>query len=345
MVSCLGLGVPTSTHLLSQCKLTCQEPEPEPLPERLLENDRPLQQMLMTPRDGHLYDNGAAFTNPRSLQGVPLERISEDGEYWQSGWKSLDQYIAGEPFQEEQKMRYAHLYKAIQNQPNADSAEVRKLKDRAKLHSDNVSKQRKIREIFGRGQYHPNLVVSKEYLPPDGLCEQEIAYKLALKISDMQVLYARGELAMDPFDFIRWRMSQKMMEKDLWKRGAKHNPVRSIITSLGDYGSSGSSRQYEDPLFRRAVLRSAMHQGTLGKYRSTRRRERSSDSGANGGRSSSTSQGRRRQRRLSGQEERPSAPVETVEEKRARRLERLQMKRGQHETGYTGTARRGGAAK
>src|SRR5688572_14419234 len=114
--------------------------------------------MLMTPREGHLFDNGVVFTNPRALRDVPLDRITEDHEYWQRSWKSLDQYNEGEKHQEEEKERYRILEASITGAVSVEDG--RKIKEKAKLHSDNVSKQRKIREIFGPSSpYHPNQVV------------------------------------------------------------------------------------------------------------------------------------------------------------------------------------------
>jgi hypothetical protein len=287
-----------------------------------------------------LFDDGIVFTNPRALQGVPLERITEDSEYWENSWKSLDAYIAGEAHQEQEKKRYHEKEKALKG---TDSKEkVARIKEKAKLHSDNVSKQRKIRVEFSQ-DYHPNQVVSKEYLPAEGLCEQEIAYKLARKISDLRVLRNKGELAMDPFDFIRWRISKKILEKDIWKRAATHNPIRSIITKLGDDGPIGSGKQYEDPLFRAAILRSAEHQGTVRKYGAKKGKEgqasRDDASGNDSSRHGPIRTRRRGSRRQDSTRARAASP-NTAEEDRKSRREMLLAKLKASETGYAGTARR-----
>ncbi|KAK0385951.1 hypothetical protein NLU13_7126 [Sarocladium strictum] len=286
----------------------------------LAEND-PLRLMLMTPREGHLFDDGVVFTRPRALKDVPLARITEDHEYWQRGWKSLDRYIAGEQQQEKEKERYRILEASITSATSTEQA--RKIKERAKLHSDNV--------------------VAVEYLPAEGLCEQEIMYKLACKISDLQVLSLKGELNMDPFDFIRWRIALKITQDDIWKRGPKNNPVRSIITKLGDDGPPGSGKQYEDPLFRAAILRSARYQGTSNKYGA---KKHGIHPNANGHADSSTvgrsdSVRRRREHAEVRRGTASGAPhTETKEEMRARirarRIERARLSN----TGYTGTARR-----
>ena len=94
-------------------------------------------------REGHLFDDGTVFTNPRALQGVPLERITENSEYWEPSWKSLGAYIAGETHQENEKRRWKDKVDALKG---TETKEYRdKVRERAKLHSDNVSKQRKIR--------------------------------------------------------------------------------------------------------------------------------------------------------------------------------------------------------
>lgn len=300
---------------------------------RGLPADDELRRILMTPREGHLFDDGTVFTNPRALQGVPLERITEDSEYWEPSWKSLGAYIAGETHQENEKRRWKDKVDALKG---TETKEYRdKVRERAKLHSDNVSKQRKIRVEFSN-QYHPNQVVSKEYLPAEGLCEQEIAYKLACKISDLQVLRNKGELAMDPFDFIRWRISKKILEKDIWKRSSAHNPIRSIITKLGDDGPIGSGKHYEDPLFRAAILRSARYQDTEAKYgakkskgdQNTRNGSARNDGGGHG-----PVRTKRRGPRAQSPTATQTAPSETRRERKLAKLAAMS-------TGYSGTSRK-----
>ncbi|RFU79384.1 hypothetical protein TARUN_2839 [Trichoderma arundinaceum] len=136
-----------------------------------------------------------------------------------------------------------------------------------KRHSDNSSKFIKIREIFGEdSRYHPNQIIGKAYLPRGGLCQKEPMYRLACKISDLQHLHRTGELAMDPFDFIRWRILKKAASL-LPKPG--DNPkefLRSLIYRLSDDSDDGKSKVYQDSVMRQAVLLSAQQRNQLGSY-------------------------------------------------------------------------------
>jgi hypothetical protein len=250
----------------------------------------------------------------------------------------LDQYIAGEKHQEEEKTRYKQMEASItETTPTERKTMIQK---KHKLHSDNVSKQRKIREIFGPSTAnHPNQVVAKEYLPVDGLCgDQETVYTMACKISDLAVLSNKGELFMDPFDFFRWRVSEKIREKDFWKRGADKNPIKSIINKLGgdDTGSP-----YHDELFREAVKRSAKHQGLENRY-GRKKGKKGADTTAN---KASQSGLKRKSPSTSASAADTETSEETPEERRKRRQERIAQKLAENATTYTGTANRTGVKK
>lgn len=89
-------------------------------------------------------------------------------------------------------------------------------------------------------------------------------YKLACKITDLQCLRDRGNLLMDPFDFIRWRVIKKaasllFMPGDTLK-------TRSIVCKLGDDGSDAKGKIYEDSVMRQAALLSARERNLLNSY-------------------------------------------------------------------------------
>ncbi|TFB06404.1 hypothetical protein CCMA1212_001377 [Trichoderma ghanense] len=136
-----------------------------------------------------------------------------------------------------------------------------------KRYRDNSSKFKKIREVFGeQSRYHPNQLISKDYMPPGGLCQKELMYRLACKISDLKHLHRTGFLAMDPFDFIRWRLLKKAAS---FMPNPGDNPkrsIRTIVYKLCDDSVNILSKQYQDSVMRHAVLMSAAQRNQLAIY-------------------------------------------------------------------------------
>ena len=123
--------------------------------------------------------------------------------------------------------------------------------------------------MFGQdGRYHPNQLVAKKYLPPEGLCTKNLMYKLACKISDLRYLAKCNRMAMDPFDLIRWRLVLQLGKRP-------HSPlpydwdgstVCHIIMQMFEYNEGhykdGKERRKEfaDPVLREAIIASAILQ-------------------------------------------------------------------------------------
>jgi hypothetical protein len=209
----------------------------------------------------HISPDGEKYISPRCLIGTPVQKITETDDYWMPGWSSLEAYLAKESSEEEKKRESKERCRLDPH--NKDLAKQHK------LHMDNVSKHRKIREIFGHDSlYHPNQLVSKHHLPTEGLCEQELMYKLACKVSDLRVLQHKGELSMDPWDFLRWRIAKKMQSMFTMSAQSGRDVIKRIVFSIcEDSGSKSSSKIYEDPTLRAAIIRSAGYQGRLASFR------------------------------------------------------------------------------
>lgn len=214
-----------------------------------------LEVALQTPWEKafELTGDGRSYIFPVSLRGVPTDKIDESSNYWKQSWDSLEEFLSKESSEVINKENYRDLAK--KNPLNKE------FKDRAKLHQDNVSKHIKIREMFGpNGAYHPNQLVAEKYLPRGGLCQRELMYKLAVKVSDLRVLRERGFLQMDPFDFLRWRVSLQIGKPTNFGRRADAM-VRPIINQLFEYHEGEKTKEFEDPILREAVLKSAKLQG------------------------------------------------------------------------------------
>lgn len=222
-----------------------------------------LRTMLQTRWDEvyELSADGLTYVKPSSLRGVPVAKSGEGSSYWQRGWASLNDYIAGEREQEDMKNRAAMVLSSV---PNDERARKEK-----KLRSDNMSKQKKIREVFGEGRPHPNQLVAPRYLPLEGLCDQETMYRIGCKITDLVVLANRGLLGMDPWDFYRWRVGMLLVSRHnstFPTRSRKPVEAKNIVHHLD--GADGP-----DPLFREAVMYSAKLQGREASYGPRKRAE------------------------------------------------------------------------
>jgi hypothetical protein len=209
---------------------------------------RPWNSVYQTSPDGETY------ISPQHLNETPVRKITEKSDYWNIGWNSLDAYLAQEKAEEDLKEDARQRYTLT---PGSKTA-----KDTLKLHTDNVSKHRRIRDIFGPdSSYHPNQLVSKYHLPPEGLCQKELMYRMACKVADLRILHQKGELAMDPWDFFRWRVSLKLRSCVDHAAQSGRDFLRTIVYKLcEDSAPYSTSKKYEDPLLRKAILRSAEYQ-------------------------------------------------------------------------------------
>ncbi|RDA93503.1 hypothetical protein CP533_3968 [Ophiocordyceps camponoti-saundersi (nom. inval.)] len=250
------------------------------------------------------------FFMPSVMRHVPVDVISEDSPYYDPEWTSVTDFLEGEAHEEKEKLKYKELMDL-----HPDNKVYR---ERHKNHQDNVSKYRKIREIFGPGSnYHPNQLVAKCHLPVGGLCEKEIMYRLACKISELSVLHEKNDLVMDPWDFIRWRIASKIQEHLSHPGGRGHNFIKSVIQKLWDLDDGHTKNIYADPLMREAAIRSARLSNRPNLYKTTHTGRKSSATGIPREPKKSTT-GRKRGRPKGSTSKKPS-PEESRE---ARRRER-----------------------
>lgn len=201
-----------------------------------------------------LNSEGTAYTKPASLRGTPIDKIDETSKYWDRDWASLDRYLDHEA--EEERLKHEAQRKL---RIHGDTPAHRK---ELKIHQDNVSKHRKIRSIFGKREgYHPNQLVSRDLLPPGGLCDQETMYHLACKVSEFQFLASKELLEMGPWDFIRWRIGNLLIKRRRNPtRMGRNSDLKTVIRNI-------ISKRSDDPLFRQAILYSARLSGRGNVYR------------------------------------------------------------------------------
>ncbi|KIE01637.1 subunit IV of cytochrome c oxidase, partial [Metarhizium majus ARSEF 297] len=187
-----------------------------------------------------------------------------------------------------------------------------------------MSKHVKIREIFGlHSPYHPNQLVAKQHLPPEGLCRKELMYRVACKISDLKVLNDQGILAMDAWDFIRWRIGRKLEEQLGLPGQSGQRFVSTLIYKLCDESKCGSTG-YEDSVMRQAVLISAQYQNRIASFKTNTAQAgysaaRSLGSGLPRRRTNEAN--RKRNRRTGGSQSGQTASAQRAEERRQRRAQ------------------------
>ncbi|PTB65078.1 hypothetical protein BBK36DRAFT_1204143 [Trichoderma citrinoviride] len=196
----------------------------------------------------------------RALLKAPFEsvyKISTDGSTFLEPL-----LLRGTPLQEPESEKKREAAYRSQLNPSNKSLQLA-----LKRYRDNSSKFKKIREVFGeQSRYHPNQLLGKDYLPPGGLCQKEAMYRLACKISDLKHLHRTGALAMDPFDFIRWRILKKAASFMLNPVDNAKHAIRTIVYKLCDDSVDIHSKVYQDTVMRQAVLMSAAQRNQLGNY-------------------------------------------------------------------------------
>lgn len=69
-------------------------------------------------------------------------------------------------------------------------------------------------------------------MPAQGLCQKEIMYLLACKISDLEILYKKGQLRMNGWDCLRWRIIKKASAPLIFPGESARGNIRSIIQNI-----------------------------------------------------------------------------------------------------------------
>lgn len=151
-------------------------------------------EMLSTPFDAvYAHDPaGTHFIEPPELRGVPVQRLNENGSYWEPGWTSLDDFLEQE---DDEELKAAFWQDRHDRDP--ENQEYERL---CKKHTTRASQLRKIREFFGPDTgHHPNQLVSKEYLPSKGLCNPDDMYNLACTLEYLDSVQEQYGMGMEPW--------------------------------------------------------------------------------------------------------------------------------------------------
>lgn len=191
--------------------------------------------------------DGTIFIRPTMLQGVPTAPITEDGPYWESSWLKFGDAINEVELQHQHNQDMEEKRQKSMHGP-LSPAELAEFNRRDQRYQRSMNIARVARKWFCPGRtLHPNQMLAKRYLPDVGFCQPYNIYQICNILSRLNVLYERGELAMQPIYFLLWRMSV-VLEREP-QTGIK-SFTRAIVEQ--DHASL-------DPILRQAAIRAAQH--------------------------------------------------------------------------------------
>ncbi|CAG9982267.1 unnamed protein product [Clonostachys byssicola] len=157
-----------------------------------------------------LDESQTTFISPALMQGVPVEKMEEHGEHWQSSWRSID------------------MWTDHTKDPQKPTVKRKK------------SECERVMAKFGPdSEFHPNQLLTVVAIPGDGLCNSRLPVDICPYLETLQPLHDAGVLKMRPVDFIRWRLIDNLSrrKKNVWPK-----PVKSAVRSL----QSGSGETRDD---------------------------------------------------------------------------------------------------
>ncbi|CAI6094215.1 unnamed protein product [Clonostachys chloroleuca] len=193
-------------------------PRKEKPPEPEFKYVQDMVNLLGTPfeRVFKLDESQATFISPALMQGVPVGKMEEYMEHWESSWCSID------------------IWKNHTKDPR--NAFVKRTK----------SECERVMANFGPdSEFHPNQLLTAVALPSDGLCNSRLPVDICPYLETLQPLHDAGVLKMRPLDFIRWRLIDKFNQR---KKRVWPKPVKSAVRNL-----RFCSRKTRDHLMRYAM--------------------------------------------------------------------------------------------
>ncbi|KAL9946596.1 hypothetical protein D7B24_001848 [Verticillium nonalfalfae] len=158
-------------------------------------------------RAGELPSTKHLFRGPGIVRDVPIKPIKEDDPYWDPEWLSLNSSEFSISNWRDKLKDSWRRQKATAGTATADEKEKFRLEQRQ--FSSAISEIRLIRKCFLEGvTIHPNQLISKKFMPKQGLCKRWLLYSICLKLTRLLAIRhdtAPGAIGlhMSPIDFIR----------------------------------------------------------------------------------------------------------------------------------------------
>lgn len=139
----------------------------------------------------HIRDDGAVFTEPEMMRGVPMERISPDHPYWDPKWEEVESMIQAKLDGWKSKLEQC-----------LEQGKNRFLAGRQ------VNRGTTIMNFLQTSDFHPYQLVSKKYITK-GLVSYDTIFRLAQVIEELPKL----NINVTPVEWVRERMHELCEEQ------------------------------------------------------------------------------------------------------------------------------------
>ncbi|KAH8902935.1 hypothetical protein BR93DRAFT_861541, partial [Coniochaeta sp. PMI_546] len=178
-----------------------------------------------------LEDNGAVFTGPEIMQGVPLEKISPSHPYWEPSWPALEDFIT--PTLEKWQEKYE---KAL---VEAASQSSKYLANRQ------VNRGNAVLKYLREGPIHPLQIIAKRFITKK-LFNYDTIHRLVQILDEL----LKFKIDVTPAQWVRHRLHQKFLEKgdefslDEEIDALYHDPKVRYIRKKSGFGNIGRPSGY-----------------------------------------------------------------------------------------------------
>lgn len=136
-----------------------------------------------------LMSDGNVFVNPPCMVGVPTEKIVEGGPYWVASWISFEET-------------------EVQMKQELDDYEKEVAKGGgAKRPMQPINALAGLKNYFDRQGFHPNQLLSKQYITGSGLVHVGLLYKLKTIIEVLKEASSISVIKVQPLSWLRGRLA------------------------------------------------------------------------------------------------------------------------------------------
>ncbi|OIW22722.1 hypothetical protein CONLIGDRAFT_586657 [Coniochaeta ligniaria NRRL 30616] len=178
-----------------------------------------------------LKDNGAVFTEPDIMRGVPLEKISPSHPYWDPSWPPLEAFIT--PTLEKWQEKYE---KALVESASQSSKY---------LANRQVNRGNAVLKYLREGPLHPLQIIAKPFITKK-VFNYDTIHRLVQILDEL----LKFKIDVTPAQWVRHRLHQKFLEKgdefnlDEEIDALYHDPKVRYIRKKSGFGNIGRPSGY-----------------------------------------------------------------------------------------------------